>query len=249
MIDNHTMTVIANDFVPIEPYQTKVLNIGMGQRYDVIVTMDQAAVGSNFWMRAIPQSACSGNLNPQNIKGVVHYTGGNVATPTTSAWDYTDECVDEGMASLVPYVSQDAGSSSSTGEEDVFVAFNSQNLFRWTLNTVSLEVDWSNPTVLQIYNNDTTWTNTSNVIELDNADEWYYLIIETFIPVPHPIHLHGHDFMILAQGSGSFDGSSYQTSNPPRRDVALLPAGGHLVIGFKTDNPVSLRSSTALIIY
>ena len=25
--------------------------------------------------------------------------------------------------------------------------------------------------------------------------------------------------------------------NPPRRDVALLPGGGYLVIGFKTDNP------------
>jgi len=29
-IDNHTMTVIASDFVPIGPYQTTVLEIGMG---------------------------------------------------------------------------------------------------------------------------------------------------------------------------------------------------------------------------
>ena len=29
-IDNHTMTVIANDIVPIEPYKTNVLNIAMG---------------------------------------------------------------------------------------------------------------------------------------------------------------------------------------------------------------------------
>jgi FtsP/CotA-like multicopper oxidase with cupredoxin domain len=36
MIDNHTMTVIASDLVPIKPYNTTVLNIGMGQRYDVI---------------------------------------------------------------------------------------------------------------------------------------------------------------------------------------------------------------------
>lgn len=31
MIDNHTMTVIANDLVPIEPYQSNVLNIAMGE--------------------------------------------------------------------------------------------------------------------------------------------------------------------------------------------------------------------------
>ena len=30
MVDNHTMTVIANDFVPIVPYETTVLDIAMG---------------------------------------------------------------------------------------------------------------------------------------------------------------------------------------------------------------------------
>jgi len=30
-IDNHTMTVIANDLVPIVPYETNVLNIGIGE--------------------------------------------------------------------------------------------------------------------------------------------------------------------------------------------------------------------------
>jgi FtsP/CotA-like multicopper oxidase with cupredoxin domain len=62
MIDNHTMTVIASDLVPIEPYETTVLNIGMGQRYDIVVTADQASVADNFWLRAIPQAACSSEL-------------------------------------------------------------------------------------------------------------------------------------------------------------------------------------------
>jgi hypothetical protein len=30
-----------------------------------------------------------------------------------------------------------------------------------------------------------------------------------------------------------------KTNNPPRRDVALLPAGGYLVIAFRSDNPGS----------
>jgi FtsP/CotA-like multicopper oxidase with cupredoxin domain len=37
MIDNHTMTVISADLVPIEPYNTTVVDIGMGQRYDVSI--------------------------------------------------------------------------------------------------------------------------------------------------------------------------------------------------------------------
>lgn len=45
--------------------------------------------------------------------------------------------------------------------------------------------------------------------------------------------------MILAQGSGDFNSSNLNLSNPPRRDVAILPDSGYLVLAFKTDNPVS----------
>jgi FtsP/CotA-like multicopper oxidase with cupredoxin domain len=36
-IDGHNFTVIANDFVPINPYSTNVITLGVGQRSDVIV--------------------------------------------------------------------------------------------------------------------------------------------------------------------------------------------------------------------
>jgi hypothetical protein len=62
----------------------------------------------------------------------------------------------------------------------------------------------------------------------------------TIIRLAHPIHLHGHDFWILAQEpSGTFTGntSSFQLKNPARRDVATLPGDGYLAIAFQTDNP------------
>jgi len=61
------------------------------------------------------------------------------------------------------------------------------------------------------------------------------------VPIPHPIHLHGHDFYVLGSGSGIFNISTSPSTltynNPPRRDVALLPAGGWLALAFQTDNP------------
>lgn len=42
MIDNHDLTVISTDFVPIVPYNTTSVNINMGQRYDVIVRANQS---------------------------------------------------------------------------------------------------------------------------------------------------------------------------------------------------------------
>lgn len=55
----------------------------------------------------------------------------------------------------------------------------------------------------------------------------------------HPFHLHGHDFYILAQvPMATFsDSSALNLSNPPRRDVAMLPASGYLAIAFQNDNP------------
>lgn len=58
MIDNHTLEVISTDFVPIVPYNTTDVSIGMGQRYDVIVEAKDLTEGS-FWLRAIPQETCS----------------------------------------------------------------------------------------------------------------------------------------------------------------------------------------------
>lgn len=43
MIDNHYLTVIATDFVPIVPYNTTSVNIAMGQRYDLVIAADQRA--------------------------------------------------------------------------------------------------------------------------------------------------------------------------------------------------------------
>ncbi|KAJ5103962.1 hypothetical protein N7532_004491 [Penicillium argentinense] len=234
MIDNHKLTVIGMDLVPVKPYTTDYINIGMGQRYDIIVTANQPKA-RNHWIRAIPQTDCSENHNVDNIRGILHYHG-KVGTPLTNPWNFTDICVDEDLSKLVPVVPKSVSAADWQDMTDVTVAKNTKNLFRWYLNSTTMEVLWEDPTLLQIYDNQTEWPNSSGVIELPNANEWVYLLINTSMPVAHPIHLHGHDFFILAQGEGAWDGTTI-TSNPPRRDTALLQSSGHLLIAFETDNP------------
>ncbi|KZZ93711.1 laccase Lcc4 [Moelleriella libera RCEF 2490] len=235
-IDNHTMTVIASDLVPIKPYNTTVLNIGMGQRYDIIVTADQAAVAKDFWMRAIPQSSCSDVAGSDNIRGIVHY-GKTPGTPNTIGYSYNDDCGDE-TNNLVPFVSKAASSASETTLQDVTVARNTAGLFRWYLNSTSMQVDWKKPTLLSIINGTTNFEKDDAVFELKKANQWVYFIVQTAIPVPHPIHLHGHDFYVLAQGSGAYSASTpLNLKNPPRRDTAMLPSSGFLVMAWVTDNP------------
>ncbi|KAF5560743.1 laccase precursor [Fusarium phyllophilum] len=235
-IDNHTLTVIAADLVPIEPYETTVLDLGMGQRYDIIVTADQADVADNFWMRAIPQAACSDNYSTDNIKGIVYY-GDSPGTPSTTAHDYTDGCDDE-TDNIVPYISKTVEDANWNDLETAAVGKNTAGLFKWMLNSTSMLVDWANPTLAQVLNDTTDFETDDAVIELSEGNQWVYFVIETTLPVPHPIHLHGHDFFILAQGTGTYSSSiTLNTDNPPRRDTAMLPASGYLVMAWETDNP------------
>lgn len=252
-IDNHTMTVIAADFVPIVPYNTTVLDITMGkrlarflsrpglilflgQRYDVIVSADQESVADNFWMRAVPQAACSDNDNADDIRGIVYY-GDEAETPTTTAYSYTDACVDESLDDLVPYLALSASDDFWSDLEEVDID-PTNGILLWSVNDTSFHTEWTNPTLLQLYNNDTSFNTTNHVIQLNESNEWAYIIIQAENAVPHPIHLHGHDFYILAQGTGTFNSSDLVSlTNPTRRDVANLPGSGYLVIAFKTDNP------------
>ncbi|KAE8341940.1 hypothetical protein BDV24DRAFT_150735 [Aspergillus arachidicola] len=210
IIDNHKLTTIAMDLVPIELFSTHPVTIGMGQRYDIIITADQASLADSFWIRAIPLQACSENADPSNNRGILHYED-TPSVPETLSFIYPDETCDHiQAASLVPHVPKSVPPP---------------NLQEMYFNSTTMEILWEDPTLMQIYDGESAFPNSSAVISLPKADQWFYLDIETRQPIGHPIHLHGHDFFILAQGQGSWDGSS-RTENPPRRDTAMLPSNG-----------------------
>uniref|UniRef100_A0A0D9WUH8 Laccase n=1 Tax=Leersia perrieri TaxID=77586 RepID=A0A0D9WUH8_9ORYZ len=59
----------------------------------------------------------------------------------------------------------------------------------------------------------------------------------------HPLHLHGFNFYVLAQGAGNFlhhhrhHKIKYNLFNPQQRNTIAVPAGGWAVIRFTADNP------------
>ncbi|KAJ4152357.1 hypothetical protein NW754_004150 [Fusarium falciforme] len=234
-IDGHSLTVIAADLVPVEPYTAEYVNIGIGQRIDVIVNADQGDVSDNFWLRAVPQSACSNIESADNVRGIVYY-GESPSTPDTSAYEFVDGCEDE-TPNLVPAVPKTVQGAEWSDFEDATVGRNDAGLFRWYLNSTTFLVDWSAPTLQSLLSGSTNWETQNAVIEFPEY-QWIYFVIQTTLPVPHPIHLHGHDFFILAQGTGTYDSSVVlNTNNPPRRDTAMLPASGYMVMAWETDNP------------
>ena len=90
-IDNHTLTVMANDFVPIQPYQTDIVTIGVGQRTDVIVEAN-GNVNESYWMRSTI-STCSFSNQPDALAIVSYPKAPQNTKPTSTAQtDTTKPC-------------------------------------------------------------------------------------------------------------------------------------------------------------
>ncbi|XP_054796625.1 laccase-5-like [Prosopis cineraria] len=60
-------------------------------------------------------------------------------------------------------------------------------------------------------------------------------------PENHPIHLHGYDFYIVAEGFGNFnpkkDTAKFNLVDPPLRNTVAVPVNGWAAIRFVADNP------------
>lgn len=125
---------------------------------------------------------------------------------------------------------------------------------RWSINEGSyMWVNWSNPALGDVIvgnlgaipvtdNVFQVGSNASSTKSHNNETEWVVLVIEDktlFTGISQPIHLHGHDFLVLASGYEQWTGTTYgwQLTNPPRRDTATMPANGFLAIAWPLDNP------------
>ncbi|GKT95337.1 LOW QUALITY PROTEIN: multicopper oxidase [Colletotrichum tofieldiae] len=221
-IDNHTMQVIASDLVPITPTTPRSLT----SAWDSVTT-------SSSPQTRPAQPTTSGSVPSLSLLALT------TTAPTTSrASSLTLAPSPLRPLPATPTLTVTVSDANWDELESATVGKNTAGLFKWSLNSTSMLVDWANPTLESIVNGTTSWETDDAVIELSEANQWVYFVVETTLGVPHPIHLHGHDFFVLAQGSGTYSSSiTLNTSNPPRRDTAMLPASGYLVMAWETDNP------------
>ena len=108
-----------------------------------------------------------------------------------------------------------------------------------------MRVNWGKPTLQYALDGDTAYANKSNIFEMPEANGvslsfssplcLHQHLTNLFITVvllvdsnfqrhrlPHPIHLHSHDFYIVGRGDDVWDGTTtgLTFTNPTRCDVA-----------------------------
>ena len=88
-IDGHKMTVFANDFVPVEPYETNVVTLGIGQRTDVLVTA-KGDEDSAIWMRSILSEPCGLGRQPVALAAVYYPEANTSSTPDSVQTEFSE---------------------------------------------------------------------------------------------------------------------------------------------------------------
>ena len=111
-IDEHNLIVVEADFVPIKPYVTQSVLIGIGQRYHVIFeATDPRGTRANYWLRTWRAKCFLGF--PANGSADYEKTGylsydQSPAAPTdivNNPWPIDFTCSDEKTSDLKPIVS------------------------------------------------------------------------------------------------------------------------------------------------
>jgi Multicopper oxidase len=138
-----------------------------GQRYDLVVEADQPI--ANYYMRLIATAGCSNVVNT-DLTAIINYLGAPAGDPTSAPYVPADQiCEDE--TGLVPVVVRDVQPFSYGSGMEITVdqpsLFN-DGIFKWDINGSSFRIDWEDPTLLLIDNNEPFPTE-YNVLELNGT--------------------------------------------------------------------------------
>ena len=171
-LQGHRMTVTHADGQPVEPVEVDALRLGMGERYDVLVTMNNAGV----WQLAARVEGAK-----SMVRAVLRYQGS--ATPTP-AIDYQPS---ELMGKMLDYpmlkAAQGAVTPPSSGTPDITLPVTlsgGSGQYVWKINN-------------QVFPD-------AERIQL-GRNRWIRFEFANSSMMPHPMHLHGHFFQV-ANGTG-----------------------------------------------
>ncbi|KAH8157334.1 hypothetical protein CIB48_g10907 [Xylaria polymorpha] len=186
---------------------------------------------------------CGASANPAPA-AIVHYSTVPDGIPTDPGTALNLECRDS--LDYAPVVTRQAPLDQFTVslQNTLEITSESTPITLWKVNGSAINVNWDRPVLDYVLKGNMSYPTSENVVIVNQKNVWTFWVIENDSIVPHPMHLHGHDFLVLGAsdtGAGHFnpatDGALLKSSNPTRRDVTVLPGKGWLVLAFRSDNP------------
>ncbi|KAF4996202.1 hypothetical protein FDECE_12543 [Fusarium decemcellulare] len=249
-LDGHSMFVYAADGLFIELQEAKVLHMELGQRYSVMIKLDQEP--GNYYLRFA--TFPSGDMQ-QVLEGqaVVSYnstkkSSKDVMQDASMTWTYINGSAKSDVSvlkpeKLIPF-EDDVSPPGGAADRTLNFSINQTDVTTWVIN----KSPFAEPKVPIVYGDASAGWQSNTTIHLpinSTIDIIMNISNKSMDVMGHPMHLHGHKFWVLGSGNGSFPYSSateapkslINLQDPPYRDTTGLPSEGWAVIRYVTDNP------------
>jgi FtsP/CotA-like multicopper oxidase with cupredoxin domain len=198
-----------------------------------------------------PQLGCSftDTVSPEALAGFFYENTAGIAdttvVPTTNSTltdDQLTDCGNDDLSITTAFCVQAVGTPAITQDIEMVFGSNGTN-FVWTMNNSTFRGDYNDPTLEHVAGGNMTFEPEWNVFNFGNSSSIRIVLTNTFSHGPHPMHLHGHNFHVLSEGTGAWDGTVVNAGNSQVRDVQILRSApddttpSHLVIQWQNDNP------------
>nr|GEW15805.1 laccase-12-like [Tanacetum cinerariifolium] len=258
-IANHKLTVVGADASYVKPFTTKVLMLGPGQTTDVLIKADQSP-GRYYIAARAYASAQGAPFDNTTTTAILEYNTakGSTSKPimpplpafndTATATAFTTSFRSLEKAIVPTEIDHNLFITAGLGINQCPPKTRARNCqapngtrFTANMNNVSFVLP-SNVSILQAYHQGIPGVFTTDFPA--KPPSTILIVLQgtsIFTAENHPIHLHGYDFYILAEGFGNFnpktDTSKFNLVDPSLRNTVSLPVKGWAVIRFVADNP------------
>ena len=248
-IEGHDMDIIEADGTDVKRFATDVVQVGIGQRYSVLVKARNSA--ENDWRihADMEKDMYGGGFKHQdgdhlrlNLTSKVSYGKKNAklgkGRKTISTFKLFDdlllEPVHKESAETKPDMAVTLMVGMNSTEDGIPIGTFNGTQFKAPLTPPILTMKTENDTAImdpKIYG-----PNSNAVVAPYNSTVELKLVSAGGA---HPFHLHGTKFQLVERMKNTSLPCTKQCSreNPLRRDTVILPAGGSVTMRFRADNP------------
>ncbi|KAF9516469.1 multicopper oxidase [Hydnum rufescens UP504] len=263
-IDSHPLNITAADDTAISgPKALHQLPIGISQRYDAIIKTTVGTDGSAYYVRAAMCAASIANVPSTydiTALAVLRYvaTGSEATTTLPSSTDWSDSVnnditcydLDTTGVSMTPLIASNPPTTvvASTVMTSV-IGFITNSALEPIAHFFWNSVTWTNyiykPMLFTLKNGGSLNSSIITHAIFPSTGAADIIINNHDGVIDHPYHLHGNAFYLVSRGSGlltateyaALDTSSFNTTNPLRRDTLTISRNSYAIIRIITDNP------------
>ncbi|KAM6511291.1 hypothetical protein FALCPG4_016292 [Fusarium falciforme] len=249
-LDGHSMFVYAADGLYTKLQEVNVLHMELGQRYSVMIKLDQSPGGYYLRFATFP----SGDMQ-QVLEGraIVSYESADSTVTSdmdnpAEPWMYINGSAKAGAplldpSALSPFENGTAPPSEGANKSLSFT-ISQTDVVTWVID----RAPFMEPDIPLIYGENSSGWDANTTIHLpinSIIDIIMRISNESMDTMGHPIHLHGHKFWLLGSGVGDFPYTDITDApkdlinleGPPYRDTIGLPSQGWAALRYVTDNP------------